>query len=201
MDYFDVVNWSEYQHYKDRDPPWIKLHFKLLTSRAWTMLDNNGRALAIACMLIASRNHGQVPNDPDYIKRVAYFKKAPDFAPLVKCGFLAVASGCKQTQAKDTQETEAEEIREETERESEALSFSDCPKDMDTETEVSNCEAHYAEKGQKVLPHRWNSWVAHAKKSGAYAKRKPRHFTPEEDLEIRRRARLEALEQERRANA
>jgi hypothetical protein len=28
--YLRVKNWSEFQHYKDRNPPWIKLHRTLL---------------------------------------------------------------------------------------------------------------------------------------------------------------------------
>jgi len=33
-----VKNWEKYQHYKDRNPPWIKLHFELLTSADWVPL-------------------------------------------------------------------------------------------------------------------------------------------------------------------
>lgn len=28
--HFKVRNWEQFQHYKDRNPPWIKLHFALL---------------------------------------------------------------------------------------------------------------------------------------------------------------------------
>ena len=30
--FFQVANLEEYQHYKDRSPPWIKLHAKTLES-------------------------------------------------------------------------------------------------------------------------------------------------------------------------
>jgi len=85
---YTIRNWREYQHYKDRNPPWIKLHYELLSSRDWVMLDDAGRVLAVACMLLASRNDGMVPDDPAYVKRVAYLNKKPNFAPLVDCGFL-----------------------------------------------------------------------------------------------------------------
>lgn len=94
--YYTVTHWRDYQHYRDRNPPWIKLHFSLLSSRDWVMLDDASRVLAVACMLIASRNDGRVPADPDYVKRVAYLNKRPDFNPLIECGFLQDASGCKQ---------------------------------------------------------------------------------------------------------
>ena len=87
-DTFTIPNWREFQHYKDRNPPWIKLHYEILTSRTWVSLDDRSRVLAIACMLAASRNDGKVPNDPAYIQRVAYLHKLPDFAPLIDVGFL-----------------------------------------------------------------------------------------------------------------
>ena len=108
-----VKNWAEFQHYKDRNPPWIKLHFSLLSSPDWVLLDDTSRVLAVACMLIASRNHGCIPDNPAYIKRVAYLNKTPNFKPLIECGFLEDASECKRTLAefrpeerRDREETE-----------------------------------------------------------------------------------------------
>jgi hypothetical protein len=114
-----VKNWTEFQHYRDRDPPWIKLHFSLLSSKDWVTLDDASRVLAIACMLIASRNKGEVPNDPDYIRRVAYLNKAVNFKPLIDCGFLEDASGCLQVLA----DARPEERREETEADGVAVVF------------------------------------------------------------------------------
>lgn len=93
--YFIVRNWRKFQHYKDRTPPWIKLHWSLISSRDWVMLDDASRVLAVASMLLASRNDqnpGCIPNDPEYVRRVAYLNSDPDFNPLIKCGFLEPAS-------------------------------------------------------------------------------------------------------------
>ena len=108
MSKLKVKNWEQFQHYRDRNPPWIKLHFSMLSSQDWVTLDDASRVLAIACMLIASRNGGYVPTDPAYIKRVAYLNKAPNFKPLIDCGFLESASGCKQMLADARPETETE---------------------------------------------------------------------------------------------
>lgn len=125
---FKVRNWEEYQHYKDRNPPWIKLHFALLTSEDWVLLDDASRVLAIACLLIASRNDGYVPCKPDYIKRVAYLNQEPDFNPLIECGFLDPDSGCKQALA--GARPEERQSREETEAEEDAKSkIPPCPYD------------------------------------------------------------------------
>ena len=75
MSLFRIKNWAKYQHYKDRNPPWIKLHWELLTSMDWVTLDDASRVLAVACMLIASRNDGQIRADSDglkYLERVAH---------------------------------------------------------------------------------------------------------------------------------
>lgn len=95
MAVYRVRNWARFQHYKHRNPPWIKLHFELLSSPDWVVLADASRVLAIACMLIASRNEGKVSGDRagiEYLKRVAYLHKDPDFKPLIECGFLEVAS-------------------------------------------------------------------------------------------------------------
>jgi len=85
---YKIRNWSKYQHYKDRNPPWIKLHFELLASEDWVTLSDASRVLAIASMLLASRNDGCVPADPKYLKRVAYLHELPDFTELLNCGFV-----------------------------------------------------------------------------------------------------------------
>lgn len=96
---YKIRNWSKYQHYKDRNPPWIKLHFELLASEDWVALSDASRVLAIASMLIASRNDGYVPSDPKYLKRVAYLNSIPDFTELLGCGFLLLDDDASKTLA------------------------------------------------------------------------------------------------------
>jgi hypothetical protein len=107
MEYLRVKSWSKFQHYKDRNPPWIKLHFELLSSRDWVMLDDAGKLLAVACMLIASRDGGFFPHDAEYIRRVSYISDV-NFKPLIDCGFLQVASEAEHMLATARPETEKE---------------------------------------------------------------------------------------------
>lgn len=90
---FRIRNWRHFQHYSHRNPPWIKLHFALLSSEDWVTLDDASRVLAVACMLIASKNEGEFPANKEYLSRVAYLNNSPDFSPLVKCGFLIPCDG------------------------------------------------------------------------------------------------------------
>lgn len=112
---YKIKNWSKFQHYKDRNPPWIKLHVELLASEDWVTLADASKLLMVVCMVIAARENGIIPGNPDYIKRVAYLDKRPDLTPLIQCGFLeevlADASESKHEQA--TARPEAEQSREE----------------------------------------------------------------------------------------
>lgn len=107
---FRVRNWTKYQHYKDRNPPWIKLHVEILSSEDWVTLDDASKLLAVVCMVIAAKGDGIVPDNPAYIQRVAYLSKCPDLKPLVACGFLepqADASECNHPLATARPEKEA----------------------------------------------------------------------------------------------
>lgn len=49
-----ISKWSEFQHYKQRSPPWIKLHRRLLDNRQWHELSGDASKLLAECWLLAS---------------------------------------------------------------------------------------------------------------------------------------------------
>jgi hypothetical protein len=49
-------NWAIFQHYKDRCPPWIKLHRDLLNDRAYMRLPIASKAIAPMLWLLASES-------------------------------------------------------------------------------------------------------------------------------------------------
>lgn len=115
---YRIKNWHEHQHYKDRCPPWIKLHNSMLTSEVWVMGTDQTRTLAIACMLLAARdkaNDGSFNGDPEYVKRFGYLNSKPDFKQLIEYGFIDVVQDASNSLAK----CNTEERREETETEGE----------------------------------------------------------------------------------
>lgn len=58
-------NWSDFQHYRDRRPPWIKLHRALLDDRAFNALPLASKALAPFLWLLASEGDGgEFDGDP-----------------------------------------------------------------------------------------------------------------------------------------
>ncbi len=115
-----IVNWGRFQHYKNRNPPWIKLHRELLTSRTWATSDDATRVLAIALMMLAAASDNKIPADLAYIRRVAYLNQDPDLSTLLATEFIEIVdgAGCASTSLADA--SKAQPIaRPETETETE----------------------------------------------------------------------------------
>lgn len=134
---YKIKNWPDYQHYKDRCPPWIKLHHSLLTSELWVMGNDATRTLAIASMLLASRNElsdGTFNGDPEYIKRFAYLNSKPDFKPLIEYGFIETVQDASNMLAIcNTEKRREEKNREETDKKVKKTSV---PKDFKISEQV-----------------------------------------------------------------
>jgi hypothetical protein len=86
--YYRIRAWAEYQHYKHRDPPWIKLHRRILQSPSWVGVNDASRVLAVASMALAAGCDNKILADNDYIRRVAYLNAPPDFSELLRVGFV-----------------------------------------------------------------------------------------------------------------
>lgn len=107
-EYLQIRNWHEFQHYKERNPPWIKLHVNIFASEDWVTLADASKLVMVACMIIGSKNGGKVPNNPDYIKRVAYLDKRPDLTPLIECGFFEKPLASASTKQADASAVQAD---------------------------------------------------------------------------------------------
>ena len=87
-------NWREFQHYKDRNPPWIRLHKSLLDNFEFQCLPVASRALAPMLWLIASDSpDGKFDASP---KRLAFRLRMSEqdvidaINPLIHNGFFSV---------------------------------------------------------------------------------------------------------------
>jgi len=56
-----IKNWSKFQHFKDRKPPWVKLYRDLLDDIEWHELDPMSAKVLCMLWLIASEDDGNVP--------------------------------------------------------------------------------------------------------------------------------------------
>lgn len=89
-------NWGEFQHYKKRSPPWIKLHHKILDNYDFHRLPVASRALAPMLWLLASEfSEGKITSS---IEEIAFRFRMPigdlkeAIKPLVDGGFFVYAS-------------------------------------------------------------------------------------------------------------
>lgn len=91
-----VKGWTEFQHYKDRSPPWIKLHRGLLDNFDYQRLPLASRALApMIWLLAAESNDGTVCVDIDFLAfrlRQPEADVAEGLKSLIELRFLIVAS-------------------------------------------------------------------------------------------------------------
>lgn len=90
-------NWKEFQHYKDRCPPWIKLHRDLLNDREFMCLPLASKALAPLLWLLASEEKdGCFQADSEELVfrlRIAIKDIEAGLKPLIDKGFFIIASG------------------------------------------------------------------------------------------------------------
>ena len=117
MEYLKIKNWEEYQHYKDRCPPWIKLHVKILNDRAFSLLSRASKCLQMLLWILASETDGVIKNDIDEIRfrlRDETIEES-EINLLIEKGFLLPENnGRKHLLADACLETETETEKEHT---------------------------------------------------------------------------------------
>lgn len=128
---FYVKNFEKFQHYKDRNPPWIKLYNEVLEDYTFGSLPDASKAHLLAIWLLASRTGNKLPFDADWIAKRINATEAVNLTLLAEAGFIVidqplqqpehVASKVLQTVEADARpETETEGETEQRERQSRA---------------------------------------------------------------------------------
>jgi len=108
-----IKNWKKHQHYKNRNPPWIKIHRGILEDLDVMMLDLASRGLLFQLWILASESEGLVPFDENLICFRLRLKKI-NLKPLIDSGLIQmVADDASTAQADDNicspeRETETE---------------------------------------------------------------------------------------------
>ncbi len=78
-----IKNWKKFQHFKDRRPPWIKLHKEVLEQRDINLISDKCFRVLIGLWLIASDDPELDGNLPD-VEDIA-FKLRMDKSSIIKC--------------------------------------------------------------------------------------------------------------------
>lgn len=106
MSYLSIKNWEKFQHYKDRSPPWIKLHRELLDDYEFSRLQDASKAHLILLWLLASQLENKIPNDPAWLKNRLGLTTEINLKELISKGFLICYQDASNAQAKRSSETE-----------------------------------------------------------------------------------------------
>lgn len=112
--FLSVKDFASHQHYRDRRPPWIKLHAAVLDDYAFTCLPDASKAHLMLIWVLASKLNNRVPNDATWIGRQIGATSVVDLEVLIASGLLIVERGASATKADRLQdalvETEAEAV-------------------------------------------------------------------------------------------
>lgn len=112
--YFRVKNWDKFQHYKDRSPPWIKLHNHLLDNYEFECLNDATKGHLLCIWMLASRTNNKMIYEPAWIKRKIGANSQIDLKTLIDTGFIEL-QGMEHDASKSLDSEEKRRDREETE--------------------------------------------------------------------------------------
>ena len=111
-------NWVVFQHYKNRRPPWIKLHRELLENRDFITLPLASKALAPLLWLLASESSDGIfdatTEELSFRLRMSEKEVESGLKPLIQKGFFLDASTmlapCLQLATPETETEKSQNI-------------------------------------------------------------------------------------------
>ena len=131
---YRVKNWSKFQHYKNRNPPWIRLHVEILddykadgTENDFHALPDKDKLTLLLIWALASRYNGVIPSiDPAWLA-VKLGIDDPSTDDLIKAGFLIPVSHASTDASTDASADASNTL---------ATQHGDCVPESETETET-----------------------------------------------------------------
>jgi len=93
LQYLKIKNWKKYQHYKDRNPPWIKFYHSILDDYIYSCLQDDSKLLLITLLLLAGKTNNKIPYDIKWIQNKSMIKKKINLKELLSSGFVFVDDG------------------------------------------------------------------------------------------------------------
>ena len=88
MRYYEVVGWSDFQHYKAERPGWIKNYVKVQDNIQYRRLPDVSKAHLHGLWLVAARLGNVIPDDQEEVGALMGAKEPVDFGILVSAGFI-----------------------------------------------------------------------------------------------------------------
>jgi len=185
-----IRNWDRWQSYRsDRGaPPWIKIHRKLLSNPEWSFLTDSEKGQLVSIWIIASDKCGEVPSDPNALKKVCALDGVPNVSKFIELGFMEIvgcqvgvklaSSGCQVDAPEESREEEITDTVENSARQRANIPFQKIVsflneksgKDFKPQTKsTKTCiKARWAEGFKEedflvVISHKCEEWAADSK--------------------------------------
>lgn len=90
-----VRNFDALQHYKDRNPIWIKLYCSILEDYDFARLPDETKFHAVGLMLLASRSNNKFPDDEEWLRAKINANSKINLQILLEIEFLQIISDKK----------------------------------------------------------------------------------------------------------
>ena len=88
-----IKNWAEFQHYKKRNPPWIKLHRAIVDDYHFAALKDKTKAHLVMIWILAAGSEGRIPHDAKFIASRINATEPIDIDAMIGAGFLIAEEG------------------------------------------------------------------------------------------------------------
>lgn len=88
MKYLAVKGFDRFQHYRDRNPPWIKLHGTILTDLAFLEMPEVAQGQLVKLWVLASQLGHPLPNNPKLLAGKIGTTGKFHLATIIAAGFL-----------------------------------------------------------------------------------------------------------------
>ena len=118
-----IRNWKRFQHFRDRRPPWIKLHRDVLDDMEWHELDSTAAKHLVMLWLIASEDEskeGRLPSMKEMAFRLRITEKQVESTVsklshwITQDDIIPISSGHQDVRPEESrEETEKRQRREE----------------------------------------------------------------------------------------
>jgi len=95
--YFRVPNYKRFQHYKDRRPPWIKLHVAIFDDMEFGALPDDVKWHVVGIWVLASKLDNCVPFDAEWVTKKIDAVTPVDLEGLASLGWI---KRCKKPRRK-----------------------------------------------------------------------------------------------------
>jgi DNA-binding MarR family transcriptional regulator len=92
MDYIKITEWERFQHYKKRNPPWVKLYASFLDDDDFDIMPDASKLLFFCLLSFASRRSNKIKLDFRWLQRKLPVTKpitVKTLQPLLDAGFVA----------------------------------------------------------------------------------------------------------------